>query len=118
VSSAEYSGHSEKLSDAYVGNMFDENGNPVLARAATTERAERFAESGKGRWPRYSVGGRVKVIRTGNVRTEPMPVNVIILLAAPRIHRRCGFEGPKGMTGFHDALCLPALRTAYVGLSK
>jgi hypothetical protein len=48
-SSGEYSDHGEELSDAYVGEVFDENGQSVLSRAVmTTEQAELLRNRGRG----------------------------------------------------------------------
>jgi hypothetical protein len=62
-SSAEYSDHGEELSDAYVGDMFEENGKPVLARAVmTTEQAERIRNRGRAGGPvTVSGAGRQEV---------------------------------------------------------
>jgi hypothetical protein len=47
-SSAEYRQHGEALSDAHMGDVFDENGQPVLSRAViTTEQAERMRNRGR-----------------------------------------------------------------------
>jgi hypothetical protein len=70
-SSAEYSDQGEEFADMYVGDMFDENGKPVLSRAGMTrEQADRLRNRGRAGGQGAFPGARRQETCAGDARSR------------------------------------------------